>query len=216
MSTTDAQTITVLIADDHPIVRHGLSAIINHEADMQVVALAEDGDQAIAMFRQHQPDVALVDLRMPGKNGIEVIEALRKENRSAKIIILTTFDTDEDIYQGLRAGAMAYMLKGVAPDDLLNSIRTANEGQRNVAPDLANRVMNRMRLPELTARELVVLRLLVTGRSNKEIAAALGVGEGTVRTHCNSIFPKLGVSDRTQATTAALKRGLIRLDDVVA
>lgn len=204
----------MLIADDHPVVRHGLSAIIDNEPDMTVVALAEDGTSAILLFGQHRPDVCLVDLRMPNGNGIEFINAVRKEYRDARIIILTTFDTDEDIYQGLRAGAMSYILKGVAPEALLAGIRAAHSGERHVAPDLASRLLERMRCPELTTREIDVLRLLVTGRSNKEIATALGVGEGTVRTHCNSIFPKLGVSDRTQATTAALKRGLIRLEDV--
>ncbi len=206
--------IRVLIADDHPVVRSGLCTIINHEQDMTVVALAEDGDEAVRLYKEHRPDVALIDLRMPRMDGLHVIEGIRQEFRSAHIVVLTTFDTDEDIYQALRAGAMAFLVKGAPPEELLGAIRSAHAGQKQVTGTVASRLLERMRSPELTSRELEVLKLLATGRSNKEIAAQLGVGEGTVRTHCNSIFPKLNVSDRTQAATVALRRGLVRLEDV--
>ena len=204
----------MLIADDHPVVRSGLSTIIDNERDMEVVALAGNGDEAISLYHDHRPDVALIDLRMPGQDGITVIAHLRGEYRTARIVVLTTFDTDEDIYQALRAGAMAFLVKGAPPEDLLAAIRAAHAGQKQVTGAVAARLMERMQSPELTARELEVLKLLASGKSNKEIAVRLGVGEGTVRTHCNSIFPKLNVSDRTQATTVALRRGLVRLDDM--
>lgn len=204
----------VLIADDHPIVRQGLAAIIGAQPDMEVVAQASDGKEAVELFRQHQPDVLLMDLRMPRLDGLDALALLRQEFRAARIVILTTFDTDEDVYQGLRAGAMAYLLKGAPPETLLETIRAARAGQKRIPPEMAARLAERMGSPELTTRELEVLRLLAQGKSNKEVGADLGIGEGTVRAHCNSLFQKLDVSDRTQAVTVALRRGLVRLDDV--
>ena len=216
----ETETIRVLIADDHPVVRSGLSTIVNHEKDMTVVALAEDGDEALKLYSEHRPDVALIDLRMPGKDGINVIAALRKDYRTARIVVLTTFDTDEDIYHGVwrdvSGQALAFLVKGAPPEEICSfrCLLGARYGQKQVTGAVAARLMERMQLPELTSRELDVLKLLATGRSNKEIAAQLGVGEGTVRTHCNSIFPKLNVSDRTQAANVALRRGLLRLQEL--
>src|SRR5580692_6227870 len=154
--------IRVLIADDHPVVRSGLSTIIDHESDMEVIALAGDGHSALDMYRMHRPDVALIDLRMPNMDGIQVIEIIRDEFRNARILVLTTFDTDEDIYHALRAGAMAFLVKGAPPEELLAAIRAAHVGQKQVTGAVASRLLERMRLPELTSRELEVLKLLTT------------------------------------------------------
>ena len=205
--------IRVLIADDHAVVRKGLAAIIAQEPDMIVVAQAEDGRAAIDQYRQHRPDVMLLDLRMPSVDAPEAIAIIRQQFRNARIVVLTTFNTDEDIYQSLRAGAMAYLLKGVPPEELLETIRAAHAGQKRIPPEMAAKLTERMSSPELTARELEVLRLLVRGKSNKEIAADLNIEDGTVRAHCNNLFQKLEVNDRTQAAIVALRRGLIRLED---
>ncbi len=205
--------IRVLIADDHAVVRQGLAAIIAQEPDMIVVAEADDGRAAIDQYRQHRPDVTLMDMRMPSLDAPEAIAVIRQEFRNARIVVVTTFDTDEDIYQCLRAGAMAYLLKGVPPEELLETIRAAYAGQKRIPQEMAAKLTERMSSPELTVRELDVLRLLVRGMSNKEIAGELNIEDGTVRAHCNNLFQKLEVKDRTQAAMAALRRGLIRLED---
>jgi two-component system NarL family response regulator len=207
-----AEPIRVLIADDHPIVRQGLAAIIDRQADMAVVAQCADGAEAVAAFREHLPDIALMDLRMPILDGADAIARIRDEFPQARIIVLTTFHTEEDIFQGLRAGAMAYLVKGVPTEDLIATIHAAFAGQKRILPEIASKLTYRMNNPELTPRELEVLRLLVDGNSNKEVAAVLGIGEGTVRIHCNNLFHKLNVNDRTQAVTVALRRGIVRLD----
>ena len=204
--------IRVLIADDHAVVRQGLAAILAQESDMIVVAQADDGRTAIDAYRQHRPDVTLMDMRMPSVDAPEAIAVIRQEFRNARIVVLTTFDTDEDIYQCLRAGAMAYLLKGVPPEDLLETIRAAHAGQKRIPQEMAAKLTERMSSPELTARELEVLRLLVRGMSNKEIAAELNIEANGAR-HCNNLFQKLEVNDRTQAAMVALRRGLIRLED---
>lgn len=205
--------IRVLIADDHAVVRQGLAAILAQEPDMIVVAQADDGRTAIDQYRLHRPDVTLMDMRMPSLDAPEAIAVIRQEFRNARIVVLTTFDTDEDIYQCLRAGAMAYLLKGVPPEDLLEAIRAAHSGQKRIPLEMAVKLTERMSSPELTTRELDVLRLLVRGKSNKEIAGELNIEDGTVRAHCNNLFQKLEVNDRTQAAMAALRRGLIRLEE---
>jgi two-component system NarL family response regulator len=205
--------IRVLIADDHPVVRQGLTTIVEHQPDMTVVAQAADGEEAIEQYRHFRPDVVLMDLRMPGLDGAEAIVRIRQEFRQARVVVLTTFDTDEDIYQGLRAGAMAYLLKDAPPDELLATVRAAHAGVKRIPQEMAARLTERMSTPELTAREMEVLHLLALGRSNKEIGAQLGIGEGTVRVHCNNLFDKMDVNDRTQAVTVALRRGLLRLDE---
>jgi len=210
--TRSADVIRILIADDHPVVRQGLRTIIERQPGMMVIAEAGDGQEAVARYRQHQPDVVLMDLRMPVLDGVAAISEIRHEFRNARLVVLTTFDTDEDIYQGLRAGAMAYLLKGAPPEELLETIREAHLGNKRIPQHLAARLTERLSSPELTTREVEVLRLLAQGKSNKEVGSALGIGDGTVRAHCNNLFQKLEVNDRTQAVTVALRRGLVRLD----
>lgn len=204
--------IRIMITDDHFVVRMGLAAVINTQADMQVVAEAGNGLQAIELFRQHQPDVTLMDLRMPQMQGIEAITAIRKEFPNSRFIVLTTFDGDEDIYRALEAGARGYLLKDMLGDSLLDAIRVVHAGQRRIPQEVANRLAERMFRTELSAREMDVLKLIVRGMSNKEIGSNLGVAEGTVKIHINNILSKLGVSDRTQAATFALQHGIVHLD----
>ncbi|MBD2421838.1 response regulator transcription factor [Anabaena cylindrica FACHB-243] len=203
--------IRVLIADDHYIVRQGLATIINRDPEMTVIAQAEDGQQAIALFQEYQPDVALMDLRMPQIGGVEAITAIRAEFKQARIMVLTTYDGDEDIYRGLQAGAQGYLLKDAKPNELLNAIRKIHSGQKYVPPEVGAKLVQRMSNPELSNRELDVLRLIAQGMSNLDIGAALSIGESTVKSHVNRILSKLGVNDRTQAVIVAIKRGIVSL-----
>lgn len=206
-------TLRILIADDHPVVRQGLAALIDRQPGMQIVAEAGTGREAVEAYAATRPDVALIDLRMPDTDGAEAIGLIRAAFPAARLIVLTTYDTEEDIYRGLRAGAMAYLLKDAPPHDLLSTIRAVANGQKHIPPQVAAKLAERMLTPELTERERDVLRELVAGRSNREIGAALAISEGTVRTHVQSILSKLGAQDRTQAVTMALRRGLMRLDE---
>lgn len=206
------QSIRVMIVDDHKIVRQGLVALINTEPDLTVVAEGSDGQQAVELFRQHKPDVTLMDLRMPRLSGVEATKAIRQIAPAARIIVLTTFDGDEDIYRALQAGAQSYLLKGVSFEDLTDAIRTVHAGQRRIPAAVAERLAERMAGEELTGREVQVLELIVRGKSNKEIGTALSISEATVKSHINSLLSKLGVADRTQAATTALQRGIIHLD----
>jgi two-component system, NarL family, response regulator len=208
---SQAMTIRILIADDHAIFRQGLATIINRDPEMQVIAQAENGEQAIALFEEHKPDVTLMDLRMPEVEGVAAIGAICTIAKSARIIVLTTYDSDEDIYRGLQAGAKGYLLKETEPDELLNAIRTVHRGQQYIPPDVGAKLAQRLSNPELSERELAVLRSLAQGMSNAEIAAALSIGEGTVKSHVNRILNKLDVSDRTQAVIVAVKRGIVSL-----
>jgi two-component system NarL family response regulator len=203
-------TIRVLIADDHLVVREGLASIINRRSDMKVVAEAGSGAEALQQFILHRPDVTLVDLRMPGMDGVDTIQAIRRQSPTARLILLTTYDGDENIYRGLRAGAMAYLTKDTGRDELLSCIRNVHAGMTWIRPAIAAKLAGRLQRADLTKRELEVLRLLVIGKSNKEIGAALNVCEGTVKIHVNHIFKKLGAAGRTEATTLALKRGVVR------
>jgi two-component system, NarL family, response regulator len=203
--------IRVLIADDHAIVRQGLATIIDRDPEMTVIAQAEDGQQAIDLFREYQPDVTLMDLRMPHVGGVEAIAAICAEFKQARVMVLTTYDSDEDIYRGLQAGAQGYLLKDAKPNELLNAIRTIHSGQKYVPPDVGAKLVQRMSNPELSEREREVLQAMTKGMSNQEIGAALNIGESTVKSHVNRILSKLGVHDRTQAVIVALKRGIITL-----
>jgi DNA-binding NarL/FixJ family response regulator len=179
---------------------------------MMVVAEAADGKQAIDLFRQHRPDVTLMDLRLPTMSGVEAVEQIRREFPAARIIVLTTFDGDEDIYRALQAGARGYLLKGMFGDELMDAIRAVHSGKSRIPPVVAERLAERMGGPSLTSRELEVLELIVLGNSNKEIGGELGISEATVKTHINSILDKLGVTDRTQAVRTALQRGIVHLE----
>jgi DNA-binding NarL/FixJ family response regulator len=201
-----------MIVEDHHIVRQGFVALLRMVEDFRVVAEASNGEQALALFREHQPDVTLMDLRLPGMSGVDTIKEIRKEFPSARIIVLTTFDGDEDIFRALQAGARSYLLKGMEGDELIEAIRTVHRGKSSLPAAVAGRLAERLAGPTLTERETDVLKLIVTGKSNKEIGAALFISEATVKTHINNLLGKLGVSDRTQAATTALQRGIVHLD----
>ena len=203
--------IRLLIADDHPVVRRGLTAMLEDQEDMTVVAEASDGPETVAAYREHVPDVALIDFRMPGLGGAEVVAAVRAEFPAAQIIIITTYDTDEDLYQAVRAGARGYLLKDTSLDEFTDCIRRVSRGETRVPEALVARLAGRVGATELTRRELEVLNRMAAGRANKEIATDLLVSESTVKTHINHIMAKLDCDDRTQAVTQALNRGLIRL-----
>lgn len=201
--------IRVLLAEDHIVVRDGLAAIINQEDDMTVVAEAGDGNEAVALWKTHNPDVILMDLRMPGLSGVNAIYELRAADPDARIIILTTFDGDEDIYRAMRAGAKAYLLKDVKREELFRCIREVHAGRFFLLPNVAAKLAGRQCGEELTPRELEVLRLLADGKPNKVIAMDLGIGEVTVKSHVRAIFTKLNVLSRTEAIAAANRSGLI-------
>lgn len=206
------EQIRVLVADDHPVVREGLASIIEDEDDMLVVGEAANGREAVELFGQYKPDITLMDLRMPQMEGVEAITLIRQQIANARIIVLTTFDSDEDIYRALRAGAMAYLLKDSSRNELLNTIRAVHVDQKRISPQMALKLTERLNTPELSAREIEVLRLIVAGKSNSEIGTTLYITEGTVKTHVKTILKKLGANDRTSAATTALKRGLVRLE----
>ncbi|BAZ23268.1 two component transcriptional regulator, LuxR family protein [Kalymmatonema gypsitolerans NIES-4073] len=208
---SQSTNIRVLIVDDHSIVRQGLATIINRDPEMTVIAQAEDGQQAIDCFREYQPDVTLMDLRMPQMGGVEAITAICAEFKLARIMVLTTYDGDEDIYRGLQAGAKGYLLKDAKPNELLNAIRSLHRGQQYIPPSVGAKLVQRMSNPELSERELEVLRLMAQGMSNLDIATALSIGESTVKSHVNRILSKLGVNDRTQAVIVAVRRGIVSL-----
>jgi two-component system NarL family response regulator len=204
--------IRVLIVDDHRVVRVGLRAIIDAEADMEVVAEAGDGPAALAAYAAHKPDITLLDLRMPGMSGPEILVELRKRDPNATVIVLTSYDADEDVYRAVQAGARGYLLKGTLPDGVLEAaIRKVHGGQRLLAPEAAARLADRLTSPALTPREVAVLELVAQGKSNKEIGAVLSLAEGTVKTHLKRIYEKLGVGDRTEAALMAVQRGIVTL-----
>ena len=204
------QLIRVLIAEDHVIVRDGLAAIINQEDDMGVVAEAGNGTEAVELWKTHQPDVVLMDLQMPGLSGVNAINEMRVADPNVRVIILTTFDGDEDIYRAMRAGAKAYLLKDVNRDELFQCIRAVHAGKYFLLPNVAAKLAGRQSVDELTPRELDVLRLLAEGKPNKLVAADLGIGEVTVKSHVRAIFTKLNVLSRTEAIAVASRSGLIR------
>jgi DNA-binding NarL/FixJ family response regulator len=211
MMTTETTRIRVMVVDDHPLMRLGLRTKIGAEPEMEVVAEAGDGPAAIAAYAAHLPDVTLLDLRLPTMDGAQVITAIRARNPEAKILVLTSFDADEDIYRAVQAGALGYLLKGTFADGILEAIRTVQAGRRLIAPELAARLAERVSAPALSARELSVLELVATGMSNREIGATLFVSETTIKFHLKNIYAKLGVDDRTEAAFVALQRGIIKL-----
>jgi DNA-binding NarL/FixJ family response regulator len=204
--------IRIMIVEDHAVVRQGLAALLGSTPEFAVVAQAADGRQAIEQFRRHQPDITLMDLRLPQMGGVEAIGRIRIDFPQARIIVLTTFDGDEDIYRALQAGARGYLLKGMTGEELVDAIRSVHAGKSRIPAPVAERLAERMSAPSLTGRETEVLQLIVGGNSNKEIASAMSISEATVKTHINSLLSKLGVTDRTQAATTALQRGIVHLD----
>ena len=203
--------IRVLIADDHLVVREGLVAILNRQSDMTVVGEAGNGHEALEQWRDHRPDVTLMDLRMPEMSGVEAIIAIREEDDKASVIILTTYDSDEDVYRGMRAGAKAYLLKDAHREELLNCIRAVYAGKTVVSAGVAAKLASRLREDELTPRELEILNLVAQGLSNKLIARTLEISEGTVKTHVKNFLEKLDATSRTEALAVAARRGLITL-----
>jgi two-component system NarL family response regulator len=207
-----SEPIRILVVDDHKIVRQGLVALLNTVPEMKVVAEASDGEEAIEVYRRHKPDITLMDLRLPKMGGADVIARIRAEAPAARLIVLTTFDGDEDIFRAIQAGAKGYLLKGMDIDELTEAIRSVHAGKSRIPAFVAEKLAERMGGPALTTREIEVLKRIVAGRSNKEIGTDLFISEATVKTHVNSILGKLGVTDRTQAATSALQRGIVHLD----
>ena len=207
----DAGRIRVLVADDHPIVRAGLVAVLAQEPDLVVVAQAENGERAVALFREHQPDVVLMDLRMPLMDGVEAIRRIAEEFPGARVLALTTYEGDADIRRALDAGARGYLLKDMLLSDVITAVRKAQRGERVIPISVAVRLAEFPESTDLTEREIEVLQLVARGLSNKETAHAIGRTDETVKIHLKNIFAKLGVADRTEAVTVALARGLIHL-----
>jgi two-component system, NarL family, response regulator len=204
--------LRIMIVDDHYLVRMGLASIIGVEPDMTVCAEASSGEQAQALFPTQRPDVTLMDLRLPGLSGAETIQTIRQQFRDARFVMLSTYVCDEEVYGALQAGAMAYLVKSVQRDELMTAIRKAAAGHRHIPPEVAARLADRVARSQLSGRETEVLRLMVSGRRNREIAGMLQITEGTVKLHVSSILEKLGAEDRTEAVTVALQRGIVQLD----
>jgi two-component system NarL family response regulator len=207
-----ADKLNIMLVDDHYLVRMGLASIIALEPDMTVCAQAATGEQAVALFRTHRPDVTLMDQRLPGLTGSETTQAIRAEFPGARILVLSTYVCDEEIYKALQFGAMGYLSKSVQREELTAAIRKAAGGRRHITPDVAALLADGMSRSHLSTRELDVLRLLVGGNRNRQIASILDITEGTVKLHVSSILAKLGVADRTEAVTVALQRGIVQLD----
>lgn len=205
------KTIRILVIDDHPVVREGLVALLERQADLCVVGQAASGEEGLAAFRRLAPDVTLVDLKLPGISGVETIRRLRGESPGARVVVLTTYDGDEDIYRALEGGAAAYLLKSMSGPELAEAIRTVHGGGRSIPPGVAVRLAERVSQSPLTEREREVLQLVTYGRSNDQIAKVLGLTHGTVKGYVHNVFLKLGAADRVQAVTTALRRGLVRL-----
>src|SRR5687767_2982115 len=209
---TSTERASVLVVDDHLLVRRGVADIINHEPNLQVVAEASNGAEAVAAFESFRPDITLLDLRMPVMEGVEVVRRIRERDPHAKVVILTTYDTDDDISRALKAGAKAYVLKDISADALIACIHDVLAGKTYLAPAAAARLAEGLTHVQLTPRELSALRLMADGKTNKEIASTLGIAERTVKTHLGHLFEKLGVTSRTEAVKIATRRGLVRLD----
>jgi DNA-binding NarL/FixJ family response regulator len=205
------KTVRVLIADDHPVVRDGLALILDNQERIQVVGQASNGREAVEQFRRHQPDVAILDLRMPEMTGAEATTAIRAEFPDACIIMLTVYDGDEEIYQGFRAGAKAYVLKETPCEEIVDIVRLVCEGQKHISNPIAQKLAYRLDLPDISDRELEVLNLMALGKNNRAISEALAVTESTVKFHVANVLAKLGACDRTHAVVTALKRGIIHL-----
>jgi len=205
------EQIQIMLVDDHPAFRKGMAALIESEPDMKIVAEAADGREAVEVYRQKQPDVVLMDLRLPVMGGVEATLAIRSEFPAARVIVLTTFDTDEDIFRAIQSGAKSYLLKDTPAEELAGAIRAVQAGKETLPSHVAERLAARRQRPELSQREMDVLQLLIKGRSNKEIGSALFLCEDTVKAHFKTLFAKLGVQDRTEAAISAIRHGIVHL-----
>ncbi len=202
----------VLVVDDHALLRTGVANIINQEPDLRVVAEAGNGIEAVEAFEHHRPDVTLLDLRMPVMEGVEAVRQIRERDPQARVIVLTTYDTDDEIARALKAGAKAYVLKDISADALVDCIRDVLAGKTYLAPAAAAKLAEGVTRVQLTPREMATLRLMADGKANKEIAVELGISDRTVKTHLGHLFEKLGVTSRTEAIKVAMRRGLVRLE----
>lgn len=207
-----SEKIRVMVVDDHPLMRIGIVAIINGRRDMMIVAQAGTGDEAVNLFRRHKPDITLMDLRLPGDmRGVEAIATIRSQFRNARFIVVTTYDGDEDIHRALEAGAQGYIIKGMPYQTLVDAVQRVHAGNRFLPPPVVDALAGRVPDSDLSSRELEVLHLLVGGKSNKDIALALGITEATVKSHVSTILERLQVNDRTQAVVTAIQRGIVHL-----
>jgi len=213
MTNVSVTPIRILIVDDHPVVRAGLASMLGTQAGLEVAGSASSGEEALEMVERECPDLLLLDLRMPGMSGIDMLLALKQRAATARVIILTSFETDEDIYRAIQAGAQGYLLKNTSQREMVEAIRTVHAGKRYIPRPIASRLAERMMRSNLTARELEILRMLAKGLTNKQIGRALDISDNTVRNHVNNIIEKLEVSDRTEAATTAIQRGIIQVND---
>jgi DNA-binding NarL/FixJ family response regulator len=204
--------IRLLVVDDHPAFRMGLAALIASAPDMEIVAETGDARAAVELFRHWKPDVVLTDLRIPGFGGVELILAVRKEFPAARFIVITTYDSDEDVYRAIQSGAKSYLLKDMTKEQITETIRAVHHGEQVLPRHVADRLAERQQRGELTPRETEILELLTRGRSNKEISSALRISEDTVKSHLKTLFAKLGVQDRTEAAISAIRHGIVHLD----
>jgi DNA-binding NarL/FixJ family response regulator len=209
---TSPSVIRILTVDDHPLLREGIAALVNAEPDMELVAEASNGEEAIKQFRLHHPDITLMDIQMPNMNGTEAISRIRSEFPNAKIIVLSTYSGDVQVLRAIKAGARGYIVKGYVHRELLEAIRSVHAGHKRIPPDIAAELAEHAADDALTAREIDVLRLIAAGNANKQIADKLSIEETTVKSHIASILSKLGANDRTHAVTIGLQRGIIELD----
>ncbi len=208
---TNSAPIKIMLIEDHPVVRHGVKSLLSFEDDLLVVAEASSGEEALPLFAQHRPDVTLTDLRLPGIGGAEVITRVRRDFPGSRFIVLTTFDSDQYVHQAILAGAQGYLLKDMFVDEIVKAVRIVHQGGKVIPHQVAERLADSVGQAQLSPRELQVLTLIAKGQSNKIIANELGVSEGTIKTHIVRLFGKLGVTDRTSATTAAIQRGILKL-----
>lgn len=211
---TGTKLVRILVADDHLVYRIGIRNLLGAEPGFDVIGEAPDGMQAVELYRTLQPDVLLLDLRMPKKNGIEVVQAIRQEDKSAKVLVLTSYQTEEEVFQVVQAGALGYVLKDVGRETLVAAIHAVHAGRRWLAPAVERQFADRMERQQLTAREVEVLKLLARGLTNREIAAVYNISANTVKNHLNSMMAKLEVADRTEAVSFCLARGIVRPEDM--
>jgi len=211
MQKDNSTKIRILIVDDHPVVRTGLTSMLGTQAELEVVGAASNGEEALALITRTAPDVLLMDLRMPGMNGIDLLRALQLYSNPPRVIVLTSFETDEDIFRAVQAGAHGYLLKSTMQQEMIAAIRAVHHGKRQIPPRIAARLAQRMARPELTARELEILEMLAKGLTNKQIGAVFQISGNTARNHVNSILEKLEAADRTEAVSVAVQQGIIDL-----